>query len=277
MNKLIIIGFTLTILIINIPITSASDNTIYVDDDFNESTPGWNVTHFNSIQKAVNKATSGDTVFVNSGTYYEHVQVSESILLAGENRETTIINGTGTGSVLYIDCKDVTVKGFTILNGSKGVEISSSFINIEENIIKENTRGIELYGSFNFISKNKIVNNKHGIDIWSMFSLVYKNKISNNNLGIYLYVGGGWSPSNQLNLISHNNLIENIKHASVESNAWSIFIHTIRFRRNYWDDWEGLEDPSKSFYPYVIELTDNVQEGAYLIDWLPKRIPNLIL
>ena len=55
--SIIIISF-----ITNIPTSIGKINScsveydIFVDDDFNETTSGWNITHFCKIQKAINNA-----------------------------------------------------------------------------------------------------------------------------------------------------------------------------------------------------------------------------
>ena len=48
-----------------------------------------------TIQEAIDNANNGDTVFVKSGIYYEEVEVDKSINLIGEDRNTTIIMGSG--------------------------------------------------------------------------------------------------------------------------------------------------------------------------------------
>ena len=51
--------------------------------------------NYSSIQRAIDNANDGDTVFVYSGTYYEYINVNKSINLIGENNIKTIINGGG--------------------------------------------------------------------------------------------------------------------------------------------------------------------------------------
>jgi hypothetical protein len=57
---------------------------VWVDDDFNSSTPGWGVTHFASIQDGID-AVSGSTVNVAAGTYPEALNVNKSVTLLGAN------------------------------------------------------------------------------------------------------------------------------------------------------------------------------------------------
>lgn len=64
--------------------TSAATAKITVPDDFP------------TIQQAINAANDGDTVFVKSGIYYEHVLVNKNISLIGQNWITTIIDGNGS-------------------------------------------------------------------------------------------------------------------------------------------------------------------------------------
>ena len=69
-------------------------NTIYVDDDFNETTPGWNVTHFAKISDAIKAATDGDTIFVYKGTYSVFT-ADKQLTIIGESREETIVKANG--------------------------------------------------------------------------------------------------------------------------------------------------------------------------------------
>jgi len=59
-------------------------NTLYVGG----TGPG----NYSTIQSAIDDASSGDTVFVYNGTYYEHINVDKSIWLIGESNESTCIN-----------------------------------------------------------------------------------------------------------------------------------------------------------------------------------------
>ncbi len=87
---------------------------------------GTEPNNYATIQAAVDAAIAGDTVFVydESSPYYEHVVVNKAITLMGENRDTTIIDGGGTGVVVYIaDASEVTVTGFTI-RGNVGIQVN---------------------------------------------------------------------------------------------------------------------------------------------------------
>jgi parallel beta-helix repeat protein len=70
-----------------------------------------------TIQLAVNAAISGDIVYIQAGTYYEHVTINKSLTLQGEDRETTLIDGNSTGKVVYVTSSNVTITGITIKKG----------------------------------------------------------------------------------------------------------------------------------------------------------------
>ena len=161
----------------------ASSKTIWVPDNFT------------SIQEAINNASDGDNIFVRADTYYENVVVNKSISLIGENRETTIIDGNGTGSVIYVTADKVNVTDFTLQNGGSefpdsGILLSNSDSScIKQNIVMNNKFGILLLSSSNNnLVDNIVSNNLHGIELYvnSNGNTLVNNIVSNNHAGIYL-------------------------------------------------------------------------------------------
>jgi len=78
-----------------------------------------------SIQAAVDAASSGDTIFVYNGTYFENVVVDKSLILTGEDRNTTIINGDGSRAGVSINAGNCVISGFTVKNGSNGIHVNA--------------------------------------------------------------------------------------------------------------------------------------------------------
>lgn len=112
---------------------------IYVDDDAH---PSWyDHWHVRTIQEGVDNASSGegDTVYVFKGTYHEHVTVGKQLEMVGAYRETVIIDGDGSGNVVYVTVSGVNISGFTMKNGSKGIYLKSNLNNI--NIVDCNVFG----------------------------------------------------------------------------------------------------------------------------------------
>jgi len=181
---------------------STSVRTIYVDDDGGAD--------YTRIQDAIDNASTGDKVYVFNGTYYENIVVDKSIKLTGEDRNSTIIDGSGTGNVIYITAGTVTVNGFTIQNSGigsdrAGICIINNNILISKNIISNNEDGIRLIDSeYTEISSN-ILNNNQDDDIvlrdYSNNNIISGNKIiSYNEGGIILYI------SNRDNIIFNNTI-----------------------------------------------------------------------
>jgi parallel beta-helix repeat protein len=115
---------------------------------------------YSTIQKAIDNASSGDTIFVAEGTYYENIIIDKSISLIGNNSETTILNGNRTAykDVIHISENWVNVTGFRVLDAgysSSGIELSEvSNVQINNCTLFDNEFGIVLYSS----NSNRIFN-----------------------------------------------------------------------------------------------------------------------
>ena len=68
--------------------------------------------NYSKIQDAIDNASSGDTVFVynDSSPYYENVVVYKLINLIGEDKETTIIDGGGSGNTIELSSNNSVIK-----------------------------------------------------------------------------------------------------------------------------------------------------------------------
>lgn len=66
------------------PVALAPPTDVWVDDDFDASTPGWGYDHFDKIQDGID-AVVGSTVHVAAGTYAEQVVINKSLNLIGES------------------------------------------------------------------------------------------------------------------------------------------------------------------------------------------------
>ena len=74
----------------------------YVDDDYDNTTPGWQIDHFDSIQDAIDASTSGDRIVVYSGVYNENIFIDTDLIsIHGEDKNNTIIDSI-INLVLYI-------------------------------------------------------------------------------------------------------------------------------------------------------------------------------
>jgi nitrous oxidase accessory protein len=220
--------------LVNTRVYSSLENgsIINVDDDFNSSTPGWNVTCFNKIQEAIKASEPGYTILVNNGTYQENIIINKKLNILGENKKGTIIDGGGK-TVVKITADFVEISNFTILNSSDyydryGVFINSNYTIVSYNNISHTGNAIFLNHAFNnSIFKNNIMSSSYsglliqdssynnsiyendfknlgdGVTIENSFNnVIIKNNFSNNYDAIQLR-------SSSFNIISENNITKN--------------------------------------------------------------------
>ena len=163
--------------------------------------------NYTSIQEAINapETLDGHTIFVEEGIFYENVVVNKLLSLIGEDRNSTIIDGNSTGTVVNITASNVRITNFTIQKSRSaypdcGIYLSSNGNNISYNFITDNYLGIWLeHSSSNTISGNNITEN-NACGIW--LHLSSSNTISGNNIT---------DNSDGINLedSSNNNMTEN--------------------------------------------------------------------
>jgi len=198
-------------------LTNTRENILYVG--------GSGPDNYSSIQAAINAANPGDTVFVydESSPYYEHIIVNKMIKLIGEDKNTTIIDGGGSGDVIciqkYID--GVTINGFTIQNSGNNfingvdavIEILSNYNNICGNIIKKNLAGIYCYYANNNTISDNIIKDSDYFGILLVDSCdnnIYRNIITKNHYaGIYITPEALPSTLGQQRYDGNNNIYEN--------------------------------------------------------------------
>ena len=112
-----------------------------------------------TIQKALDEASEGDTVYVLNGTYKESVIMKDFVALVGQNAEATIIRGNGRKPVVE-GANHTVIKNFTIEHGSAGVICKNTNPVIEHNIIRENRTGIHCLISLPDIRNNLVYGNE---------------------------------------------------------------------------------------------------------------------
>ena len=70
--------------------------------------------NYSKIQYAIDNASSGDTIYVFDGDYYEMLVINKSVSITGNGSATTrIYNDTG-GYLIEIAANDVNISGLTI-------------------------------------------------------------------------------------------------------------------------------------------------------------------
>jgi len=169
-------------------IVTASPKTIWVPDNYT------------TIQEAINVAEEGDTIYVRAGIYYEKIVINKNDLtLIGENKDTTIIDGNWTETVIKITANNVSVSGFTMRKGHYGIYLDESLCSVYDNVVTSNTEvGIYADSPGNHtIMRNNVKDNPDGILLVD-YNIVARNTIENNTSGIRV--------SGDNNVISENNV-----------------------------------------------------------------------
>lgn len=233
-------------------ISDASSTTFYVDDDFNESTPGWQYDHFNKIQDAINVSSDGDVIYIYEGTYRECISIIKNITIEGENKEKVILDCSGGEHGITIAYNGVSISQLTIKNSEQGY-YCIKLNNINSCIIKncnfsENYGGIYFYKSNNVIlSRNTFFLNNYGIlFIGSSYNTIRENFFIDNSNGVNL------GSDTSCNIFSYNSFINNSIDAYDESvlNFWDY-----SNVGNYWDKYNGEDNDGDSIgdTPYPID------------------------
>ena len=150
---------------------------------------GAGLGNYTTIEGAMADANAGDTIFVYSGTYNERLAIYRSLSLLGEDRDSTIINGSGAGDVVRITADWVNLTGFTVTNSGRGFHDSA---------IK-----LDLVSNCNITGNNVSWNNYHGISVWSgSNNVIADNTAMQNLVGLSLWGEG-------FNIFANNNASSN--------------------------------------------------------------------
>jgi len=259
MKKLFVIGIVILLFGIVTPSTGSNvrnptlasyqGKTFYVG--------GIGPGNYSKIQDAIDNASNQDRIFVfdESSPYYETLIINKSISLIGEDKETTIIDGSGNNVIILIILADyVNIEGFTICNSSRsklnwdsvrgvGIKLlAATFCNITDTIITNTDVGIYLlnyiwqeftYG--NTVSKNIFLKNSYGIafDFGSGYNMIENNLFRLNWHSIIIITTNS-------NTISKNNFLWNFKSVLLrpdviwpEGNALDEINHNT-WSMNYW-------------------------------------------
>ena len=143
-------------------------------------------TNYTTIQVAINAASPGDQIHVDSGMYYENVIVNKQLILCGIDTGAGLpeVDAGESGSAITLNTDGIILEGFDVRNSSNGIYVTSNYNTLTNNTANNNNNyGIYLYySSDNVITNNNISNNNYGIDLYySSNNTLTDNTVSNNN------------------------------------------------------------------------------------------------
>lgn len=129
-----------------------------------------NNTDFFKIQDAIDAASEGDMILVESGTYKEHLVLDKLVTLKGEGYP--IVDGDGTGTVIWVRADKVHIEGLKVIrcdpareNTEDGIRLSANGGVVDNCLISDNNIGLGTGGKDNVISNCKFDNNRIGLVI----------------------------------------------------------------------------------------------------------------
>ncbi|MGQ9690834.1 MAG: right-handed parallel beta-helix repeat-containing protein [Thermoproteota archaeon] len=205
-----------------------------------------------SIQVAINNATSGSTILIKNGTYMEYrIIVNKTVTIIGESKEGTIVDGEANSDasvIFHVIANNVKISNLTVQNASReaiplgpaGIIIANALmVEISDCIIRSSATGLRLLNSNNSrIERNTISHNTAvGIDLQpnSTNNYIVNNDIFNNPVGILV------EQNTRFNKIYHNNFVDNSKQVDgfgMPTNTWD---NGYPSGGNYWSDYTGVD------------------------------------
>jgi parallel beta-helix repeat protein len=231
---------------------------------------------YTKIQYAIDNASTDYTILIWAGLYIENLVITKPLTLAGNGSSLSIINGTGSGDVIYINSDAVKIRGLTI-NGSgssandAGIELyQSRFCIIENCNISDNEEGLHLsYSPENVIRNNTFYDNdRHGIyaTMGSSKNYIHDNICLRNTFGgISLYQAGS-------NTVASNNCSDNINPGISLGSAGGNKIVKNTFYNNMYGIQLYQWASNNNFFNNL--CYKNTQYGLYIRDSDPNRFYN---
>jgi parallel beta-helix repeat protein len=207
--------------------------TIYVDDD-NINGP-WNGTKENPyryISDGILNSTNDDVIFVLNGRYNETLNIDKSIILKGENKIKTIIDGAYSKEIINLSEDGIELLNFTIKN-SGGYQYDSAIkVNTNNNRIKS----CEIYrnkiGAYLKNSHHNLIDNctfhTNGEAIFldkSDENIISGCVFSHNSIGIhfeksnYNNISYCYSYENGISIYLNDSEYTNIIHSNISDNS----------------------------------------------------------
>ncbi len=160
--------------------------TVWVDDDYDASTPGWQVDRFDRVQDGVAAVATGGTVNVLAGTYAEAVVVDRAMTLTGQGPGAPAIDAGGAGPTVTVTGNGATVSALVLrnvgLSSDPAVRVEADDVTVSDNTIGPASRGvwIESGADGNRLLGNTIVGTVTGVLVYSEGNTIQGNTLSGN-------------------------------------------------------------------------------------------------
>ncbi|MBS7632505.1 DUF1565 domain-containing protein [Candidatus Bathyarchaeota archaeon] len=239
---------------------------------------------YETIQLAIdaNATLNGDTLMVNEGVYYEHVNVNKSLTIVGENCSTTVVDSGGYYRGFIISANNVILTGFTVQNARWAIYLNSNENCIYGNRVRHSDVGIYLESANQSLIANNLAEdmNLYGECIYlknAKGNVIQRNTLENATYGVSF-------ASSQCNLLKENTVANCYCAFSLGSSSNNTFYHnnilnstfdveTYYSRNmwnssypkggNYWSRYKGTDQYSGTMQD--LEDSDGIGDKTYNI------------
>jgi parallel beta-helix repeat protein len=212
------------------------------------SCPVYNVTDntcFQTIQAAIDSASSGDLIKLYSTTFYENITIDVAVILEGYHMFSTSIQGDCNDDVVTITAAGVTIKSLGISGCGDnntiyhGIKIESANNTIADTMIAECYRGVYTSGYSGNIIRNNLISTTYdyyeGIIVSGSNNKIYGNTIiravTTPRVGLAITVLSGNNDIYQNSIANHeyafyifaasdNNIFAN----TIQNNDYGIYL-----------------------------------------------------
>ena len=256
-------------------------------------------TNYATIQEAIDYASPGNEIHVESGTYYENVNVNKKLTLRGIGMP--VVDAGGSGSAITLAADEIMLEGFTATGGGRWSNNEGINVISNNNVLRGNNAsnngcyydddcsgiGIHLSSSNNnTLIDNSASNNWKGIYLEYSSNNTLSGNNASSNSGYYdpFYIPGSgisleYSSNNTLlgntanlnddegislfssgnNMLSGNNALKNIYGIWIDSSTKNVLENNIMERNNYNF---GLDGSSYSDFDNQIDTTNMVDSKS---------------
>ncbi|HDS59740.1 MAG TPA: hypothetical protein ENN54_05570, partial [Thermoplasmatales archaeon] len=254
---------------------------VWVDDDFNASSPGWQIDHFAGIQAGVAAAAPGGTVYVYNGSYGEGLNITVPLTVRGEPGATLAAGQDG----VFITASDVELTGLSITAYQNGIKVQQAHnILIHDCHVSQAVFGLYLVHTADCsVTTSSFFGNTKGIYLFNATSTLISGTRIHNNSYFGVELGHG-SSGNVLsdchladnanyglyamhntadNAVYHNNFINNGAY-DAGANVWGGLRREVL--GNYWSRHDGPDADHDGMIDHAYAIP-----GGDAVDWFPLK------
>ncbi|MDD3492590.1 MAG: NosD domain-containing protein, partial [Candidatus Thermoplasmatota archaeon] len=254
---------------------------VWVDDDFNASSPGWQIDHFAGIQAGVAAAAPGGTVYVYNGSYGEGLNITTPLTVRGEPGATLAAGQDG----VFITASDVELTGLSITAHQNGIKVQQAHnVSIHDCQVSQAVFGLYLVHTADCsVTTSSFFGNTKGIYLFNATSTLISGTRIHNNSYFGVELGHG-SSGNVLsdchladnanyglyamhntadNAVYHNNFINNGAY-DAGANVWGGLRREVL--GNYWSQHDGPDNDHDGMIDHAFAIP-----GGDAVDRFPLK------